>query len=214
MVFREESTMLRFQYRPDPIFIAILHDALEEMQEGLIHLNDDDDAEGGWRAFYPLASKVFSLSLATETIARLLTASGDPTLYQIRDYHWLLIYDCLRTYCDVHNDFVDENGGPIQVGPYRIGEIDFDAILDLYFWDTDFLVGPAEVAALGPEGREMMGMSAEAFGIAQGLVPHAEELKIEPWDEPYGDAEAGAGPPAGTVIPRFPPEPEHGEVGP
>lgn len=199
--------MLRFQYPPDVVFSAILHDALEEMQDRLTDLNKGDDAEEAWRACYPSASTVFSLPLATETIQRLREASKDPGLYQITDYHWLLIYDCLLTYCDVHNHFVEESGGPIPVGPYRIGEIEFDALLDLYFWDTDFLFGGTEVAGLGPERREMLGVSAEVFGIAQGLTPHPEELKIERWGDPE-PVNPEPAPPAGAVIPRFPPEPE------
>ncbi len=69
------SCMLRFQSPPDPVFTAILHDALEEMHNRLINLQDADDAADAWRASYPSASKVFSLPLATETIERLREAS-------------------------------------------------------------------------------------------------------------------------------------------
>jgi hypothetical protein len=28
----------------------------------------------------------------------------DMTLYQLTDYHWLLLYKSLRMYCDLYND--------------------------------------------------------------------------------------------------------------
>ena len=47
--------MLRFAQRPDPVFLAILHDALEDLQETLT------DADGGfWPAQYPTAARCFS----------------------------------------------------------------------------------------------------------------------------------------------------------
>jgi hypothetical protein len=37
------------------------------------------------------------------------------------------------------------------VGPYRIGMIDFDLLVEWFFWDIDFLFG-AEIVGMG--GRE------------------------------------------------------------
>jgi hypothetical protein len=40
---------------------------------------------------------------------------------------------------DLHND--DAFGSDGRVGPYTIDQIDLDYLLDIYFFDTDFLFG-------------------------------------------------------------------------
>jgi hypothetical protein len=193
--------MLRFARRPDPIFLAILHAALDDVQETLTDLE-----AGDWPAQYPTAVRCFSRDLARTTLGQLLTASRAKQLYQLTDYHWLLLYDCLRVYCEIHNDYARE--APTQtmpVGPYQIGAIDFDALLDLYFWETDFLLGGPILAGLGPDGRKSIDVSDEAFGISQGLPPHSDELKLTRWaglgwEESGEEGEAG-----GPVIPEYPP---------
>ena len=131
------------------------------------------------------------------TLAQLRTASRAPELYQLTDSHWLLLYDGLRVYCTIHNDYAGE--APTQtlpVGPYQIGPIEFDAVVDRYFWDTDVLLEGPILAGLGPDGRQSTGVADEVFGIAQGLPPHADEPKltlwVEPgWEEPGEQGEAG-----------------------
>jgi hypothetical protein len=90
--------MLRFAQPPDPIFLAILHDALEDLQETLTELEAED-----WPAQYSTAARCFSPDLAEVTLTQLLAASRSPELYQLTDYHWLLLNDCLRVYCAIHN---------------------------------------------------------------------------------------------------------------
>ncbi len=94
------------------------------------------------------------------------------------------------------------------VGSYDIGEIEFDALVDSCFWGTDFLVEVSTAAALGPERRQQLDVSLEAFGISQQLAPHAEELKLEPLAEPpWGSEELGEAP-EGPRIPKYPPDAE------
>jgi len=193
--------MLRFAQRPDPIFLAILHEALEDLQEMLTDLEAED-----WPAQYPSAARCFSPNLARTTVGQLLTTSRAEQVYQLTDYHWLLLYDCLRVYCEIHNDYAPET--PTQtlpVGPYRIGPIDFDALVDGYFWDTDFLLEDPTLAGLGPDGRKTMGVSDEVFGIAQGLPPHPDELKLTRWEGPGWEEPGEEGEAIGPVIPEYPP---------
>jgi hypothetical protein len=169
---------------------------VEDLHETLTDLAAED-----WLALYPLAARCFSLDLARTTLAQVLTASRAWELYQPTDYHWLLLYDGLRAYCVIHNDYA--GGAPtktLPVGPYQIGPIDFDAVVDEYFWDTDFLLDGPILAGLGPEGRQNMGVTDEVFGIAQGLPPHADELTLTLWAEP-GEQDESVGP----VIPEYPP---------
>ncbi len=121
--------MLRFAQRPDPVFLAILHNALKDLRESFTDLEAED-----WPALYPTAARCFSPELARTTLGHLLTASRAAEVYQLTDYHWLLLYDCLRVYCDLHNE--DAQEAPTQtlpIGPYQIGPIDFDALMDLFF---------------------------------------------------------------------------------
>jgi hypothetical protein len=200
--------MLYFANKPDPAFTEILHAALEDMHGMLVDPGTDPaDAERYWQAQCPLASKCFPLALAVYTIDRLLVASRDPiTVYRITDYHWLLLYDCLGTFSDIHNDCVEESAEKVfPVGQYEIGEIAFDDILDRYFWDTDFLTEASTVEVLGPGGRQVMDLSQEAFGIAQGLVPHFDELKFEALPEPEWGSEPSAEGSKGHRFSKYPP---------
>ena len=38
-----------------------------------------------------------------------------------------------------------------QVGEFKLSEIDFDALVAVYFWDTDFLIAPIPGANRQPE---------------------------------------------------------------
>ena len=196
--------MLYFAQQPDPVFTAILHEALEARLDQLADAQRNlTEAEDVWNAQCPQAAQCFPLPLATDTLRRLLAASRDPgTVYRITDYGWLLLYDCLKSYCEIHNETVREDGTLVPVGSYQVGPIDFDWVVDALFWDLDFLTDQSTMAHLGPAGRQQLGMSDEAFGIAQGLVPHLDELAIEVV-EPAWEAAADPGP-SGGAVPAYP----------
>ena len=78
--------MLRFAQRPDPVFLAILHAALEDLQETLTDLQAED-----WPAQYPSAARCFSPDLARTTLEQLLTASRAKQVY--------LWFPITGTYC-------------------------------------------------------------------------------------------------------------------
>lgn len=206
--------MLHFASRPDPVFTAILHNAIEDLHRILTEPDTDPaGAEEIWKGDYPSAAACFPLALAVYTIDRLLAASRDPiTVYSVTDYHWLLLYDCLDTYCKIHNDYAEEAAEKVfPVGPYEIGEIDFDAIVDHYFWDTDFLLDASTGAEFGPDGRQVMGLSPEAFGISQKLVPHYEELKCEALADPEWGSESSTEASEKRRIPKYPPADDYEE---
>ncbi len=77
--------------------------------------------------------------------------------------------------------------------------------MDLYFWNTDFLLEGPTLAGLGPDARKFMDVSDEAFGISQGLPPHPDELKLTPWAEPGWEEACKEGEAVGPVIPEYPP---------
>ncbi len=198
--------MLYFEARPDPVFTAILHAALEHTRDRI----DDLPSEDWWPNLFPDLASCFTPAAARRTITKLLLASRARHVYRLSDYHWLLVYDCLHLFCEVHNDLVAEKRGrPQSVGQYQIGPIDFELILEYYFWDTDFLFDPDVISAMGPEGRQQMGISDEVFGVSQGLAPHTDELKLTRVDDPawMGEEKAEVAP-IGPHIPSYPPRSE------
>lgn len=89
-----------------------------------------------------------------------------------------MIYDGLEAFCEVHNDLIaHEPAGRTAVGAFEIGEIDFDALVTLFFWDTDFLAGDA-LTRLSVKQRQQLGVGEETFGLAAGLAPHSDELRL------------------------------------
>jgi hypothetical protein len=74
---------------------------------------------------------------------------------------------------------IDEKNRSSQVGAYHIDEIRFDDLIDIYFYDIDFLMDSDTIMKLGIERRKGLGIHDETFGISQGLPPHPEELEIK-----------------------------------
>jgi len=61
--------------------------------------------------------------------------------------------------------------------------MDFDALIDAYFWDTDFLMDAELFSRLGPDAKASLGFSASVFGVVQGLSPHPDELVLRRSEE-------------------------------
>jgi hypothetical protein len=142
--------MLCFARKPDLVFTAILHTALESEGESIKgSLNNDLDL---WEACYPESSKYFTATSSFDVLAQLFCASRDPIVYCPTDYHWLLLYEVLQNFCVIHNDLAP--GAPKgwrPVGEFKLSQIDFDALVDIYFWDTDFLIEPMRWSNRQPE---------------------------------------------------------------
>ena len=79
-------------------------------------------------------------------------------------------------YTNVHNDCVKDIGGPRELGPFLLGEIDFDGLVDWIFWDDDFLLPPKLTNT--PMTKAAAGISMQAVSIANGLPAHPEELVL------------------------------------
>jgi hypothetical protein len=159
-----------------------------------------------WPAAEPMLARFFDPRTAARLIEDLLAASRDTRLYQLTDYHWLVVYRCLEVFCGLHNDeAAADPTGRADVGPYSIGLIDFDAIVDRFFWDTDFLMGPELLELSADQRRQQLGFSDAAFSIAAGLKPHPSELEIRPVADPDWRGEADESPAHG-VIGAYPPD--------
>ncbi|HTU00620.1 MAG TPA: hypothetical protein VMG58_02345 [Candidatus Sulfotelmatobacter sp.] len=168
--------MLRFAKVPDPVFLAVVDTAIGFM---LDHLDLLRDLEEDWADDFPNAAKVFSIPVVQDTLPRLRAASREPALYQLTDYHLLLLYDALKFLSDNHNGlYSPKKPGPI--GPYEVGKLDFPALVDQFFWGTDSLPG----LEAGP--------------------PQSNDLELVLWkdQDEFGSPQPGS--PAGAVIPRYP----------
>ena len=202
--------MLYFQVRPDRVFLAILHEALQRTREELDFApayaptpEDHEEMDEHYRALYPELTRFFERRELLEVLDHLLEASQQPTIYEITDYHWLVVHQCLESFCGLHNDAALGSDG--QVGPYIIDQIDSEAIVSRFFWDTDFYMGSVLLQA---EERAPGRVQAtrQAWKIAAGLRPDPEDLQIVP--VPRGEEEIWPPDPDERPVPEF------GYVGP
>lgn len=131
-----------------------------------------------WEACYPHASIRFTLQSAVPALERLLGSSQALAVYRISESQWLLLYECLENYCAELNDVAPgQPGGFLPVGEYQLAEIDFDALVALYFWDTEFLVPPGEVMPVETASPYAHGWHANSDAL------HVEKVEDPAWSE-------------------------------
>jgi len=160
----------------------------------------DIEPPDAWRDVYPLAATCFTRELARETLLDLLVKLRLPEEYVPTEYHWLLMYECLEVQIEVLNDMplpllVEQLKTLATVQdavylslPTRAKDvagfyIDFDALIETYFWDTDFLMDAELFSQLSPDAKANLGFSASVFGVVQGLSPHPDELVLRRSEE-------------------------------
>ena len=80
---------------------------------------------------------------AIRVMAQLLAATRDVSVHGLTDVHWLVLYECLQNFCVTHNELLEDDLQALRsIGAFRIGQVDGEALVAIYFWDTDFLLGP------------------------------------------------------------------------
>src|SRR5438309_11659259 len=153
-----------------------------------------------WREAYPRAATCFTRELARETLVDLLVKLRLPEEYVPTEYHWLLLYECLQVQIEVLNDMplpllvkqlttlatVQDAvwlSLPARAKGVAGFHIDFDALIDAYFWDIDFLMDAELFSRLTPDAKANLGFSASVFGVVQGLSPHPDELVLRRSEE-------------------------------
>jgi hypothetical protein len=160
----------------------------------------DLDRPHEWREAYPLSAACFTPELARETLIDLVAKLRLPETYVPTEYHWLLLYECPKAMIEVLNDdplpslvaqlttLATAQDALYLSLPTR-GEgvagfhIVFDALVDMYFWDTDFLMDAELFARLSPDEKASLGLSPSVFGVIQGLAPHPDELVLRRAEE-------------------------------
>jgi hypothetical protein len=204
--------MIVFQAEPDPVFLAIVHEALEEVRDvQLIRYRrgfrptrvERLELDESYAALFPELVPFFTRRDLIRVLDALQRASRDTRRwYRLTDYHWLVLYACLQVYCDLHNDGATGTGD--KVGPYEIERIDFDAIVAQFFFDTDFLMGPVLLQAEeNAPGR--LTVTRQAWKIAARLEPDRTDLRL---------VAVKAGVVAETTSRRTRRWPEQGYIGP
>ena len=131
--------MIYFQTKPDAVFEAILKEAFAS-EASEIQLLSDDGAIDSWEGLYPETSRRLCPYEAVRVLVQLSAAVNDSHVYRLTELHWLVLYETLKNFCATHNDLLDDFDQRTRpVGDYKIGEVDGEALVTIYFWDTDFL---------------------------------------------------------------------------
>src|ERR687891_1504290 len=145
--------MLRFQSPLTAAAREIIVYCLEVAADEIIDLYEDHEA---WAAAYPLSSACFTRELARRVLLELLEKLDAPEWYMSTDYHWLLVYECLKEQMALFNDAPmpsvvqrlrtltsDQDTAYLHLPTRSRGTagvwIDFDEFIEVNFWDTDFL---------------------------------------------------------------------------
>ncbi|MBN1462039.1 MAG: hypothetical protein JXA57_21110 [Armatimonadetes bacterium] len=171
--------MILFARQQDDVMSHMLEEALGLYVDELRQAIEFKD-EARWRIWHPLAGRCFTTETAFKTAQHLAAIAKEPDYYRVNDYHWLILYECLEEFCELFNDAAQEEpGGFYDVGPYAFREIDFEDLVERFFWDTDFLMPFRVVGGLRDRQRQEMGLDEHLFGIAQGWAPHPEDLQVE-----------------------------------
>ncbi|MEO6202084.1 MAG: hypothetical protein ABIU05_07720 [Nitrospirales bacterium] len=175
--------MLYFRTQPDAVFIPFVRQALDCDLQAVRRVASHNDAEA-WLVEYPAVGTLFTPYSALITLEELLVAHEASMVYRLTDYHWLLVYECLKNYCLWHNDQIyDGLVSFTMLAGYRFGLVDFATMINRYFWDHEFM--------------ELLCVDADESGCCQcgecpdrsdsdlsyGLRPHPDKLKLTPVEE-------------------------------
>jgi hypothetical protein len=189
--------MLRFQTPLTAAAKAIIIYCLEISADEILDLYENHEE---WAVDYPLSSRSFTRELAQTVLLDLLEKLDAPKLYVPTDYHWLLMYECLKGQITVFNDepmpslikhlrtLVDERDESYLHLPSKSrgtagASIDFGGLIEEYFWDTDFLTNAEMFSRLVPHAKQQLGFSEGLSGVIHGLTPHPDELVLKRCEE-------------------------------
>ena len=178
--------MIYFQTKPDEVFGAILEEALASglAEVNLISIEEDLEA---WEGIFPVSADWVTPDSAVLVIKQLIALTPKGLVYRIPETHWVLLYECLTMYCAMHNDQVDEEPqGRTSVGAYQLSYLDCEAMIRMYFWDTDFLftsdpMGLSHTEECGMEKNkgdqltEILSCNVENLEVVQELTWHEPE---------------------------------------
>jgi hypothetical protein len=180
--------MLRFKIPSDSIFQAILRKSIDSAVDVAADLlqvfnHDDTGTRREFMSLFPEIGRVFPPSVAKAALEKLRGCLDRPEIYNCTDYHSLLLYDVLNFYAAIHNGLVikarnkEERKEASFVDPFYIEKIQADELVDLYFFDQNFLFDSETLQNLPESVRNTL--RPELFGLCAGLPPHPEELELK-----------------------------------
>jgi len=168
--------MFKFANNPDKIFTKVLELMFQYSIERVGDCEDSYELE----CFLPHASRNLSKEIIRDLLSQFIQCNRDDSLWELNDYHFCLIYDLLKDFSDVQNGLARESNEPILViDSCKIFELDFDVLVDHYFFDEDFLTEKEIFLSMNCDMKRQMGYSSETCGVIMGLKPHPDELKIK-----------------------------------
>jgi hypothetical protein len=160
--------MLRFQTPLTAAAREIIVCCLAVAADEIVNVYEDHEA---WATAYPLSSACFTRELANSVLLDLVDKLDAPEWYVPTDYHWLLMYECLKEQIALFNDAPapsvvdrlrtlasDQDTAHLHLPKRSRGTagmwIDFDEFIDVYFWNTDFLTDAGLLDHLAPEAKQ------------------------------------------------------------
>ncbi len=171
--------MLYFRTKPDSVFLIFVDHALRRTLKDIQRVSSQHDMES-WELGFAELERVFTPYSAVITLEDLIKANSASQVYMLTDYHWLLLYDSLKNYCIWHNDTLEESSILFRLlGGVRFGPIDWEVMMERYFWDLDFLrllYGSLteSLPSCNSEYSEISGLD-----LSHGLSPHPSLLRLE-----------------------------------
>jgi hypothetical protein len=170
--------MLYFRTQPDAVFMPFVKQALDRELQDVRRIASRNDSDA-WLVEYPAVGRLFTPYSALITLEALLVAHEASMVYRLTDYHWLLLYECLKNYCLWHNDQVEDRSVAFTIlGGYRFGVVDFGTMTDRFFWDLEcmeLLYADADESECCPCGEQT---DPSEMDLSYGLRPHPDKLKL------------------------------------
>ena len=170
-----------------------------------------DTSDDMWATAYPRVAQCFSRQRVRQVLLELRDKLQQPQTYVPTTYHWLLIYECLHFHIEDLNDApepqviaaltasrVPQDAAYLACPRDKQGRegvsIDFEACIDMYFWDIDVLLEVSTSAQLGAAAKQQLGFRADVVGVVSGLLAHPAELALKTVEEIEAtEPEGGAG---------------------
>lgn len=169
--------MIRLARKPDSMFTDLLDSAITQIVGDYLTVDNPRDQEDWLCASMPRGARFFTAAQAREQLLAIQKIYHDDRLYQMTKYHWLLLYECLETFAQGFNE------QPVGwlAKKYGIEQIDFHRLVQLFFWDTSFLMD--HLAKMSRQETRTMLIWPESIGLTAGFKTHPDELAFMLCDE-------------------------------
>ena len=173
--------MLYFTQRPDAVLAELLDIGLTLVGDAL------RDGEDALDCFPEDVVRMFGGPAAIRSVLiALQAASADPRdVFEINDYHMILLYYALESACEIYNDTMRDEAGEacgqpaIVTDGEVVSHVDFGTLCDFFFPDTDFL---GAIDLLDPripqESLDAMGLRDTTMPVTARMRPHPAELPL------------------------------------